>query len=278
MNRINSFLLNLSNGIFDNNNDVNNKDKNVYSFNSNKMNNKSNKFYSSFHFMCLVVYIISLFFITLTNIYENNTSLSIKHDKLFMRTLSEIEKENYTSIENNNEESKLNDELNNSSIKKKKVYLKTIDINDLSRQLTKDELYDVLNSLEEIPPKRVLINLWYQSLNIAKDMKELLKELKGYVDEYLNKNNPYDCDNFINDNNSIWIDCLNDIVETLSYEEMEYIEKFHNFLNQDITVNDIVNFIYKCINYFDELKKKLFDKYKEKFEEKIMNSQKSHEV
>ncbi|CZT98261.1 hypothetical protein PFUGPA_01215 [Plasmodium falciparum Palo Alto/Uganda] len=278
MNRINSFLLNLSNGIFDNNNNnVNNKDKNVYSFNSNKMNNKSNKFYSSFHFMCLVVYIISLFFITLTNIYENNTSLSIKHDKLFMRTLSEIEKENYTSIESNNEKSKLNDELNNSIIKNK-VDLKTIDINDLSRQLTKDELYDVLNSLEEIPPKRVLINLWYQSLNIAKDMKELLKELKGYVDEYLNKNNPYDCDNFINDNNSIWIDCLNDIVETLSYEEMEYIEKFHNLLNQDITVNDIVNFIYKCINYFDELKKKLFDKYKEKFEEKIMNSQKSHEV
>lgn len=60
-------MLNLSNGIFDNNNNnVNNKDKNVYSFNSNKMNNKSNKFYSSFHFMCLVVYIISLFFITLT--------------------------------------------------------------------------------------------------------------------------------------------------------------------------------------------------------------------
>ncbi|SPJ10434.1 Plasmodium exported protein (PHISTa), unknown function [Plasmodium sp. DRC-Itaito] len=277
MNRINSFFLNLSNGIFENNNDVNNKDKNIYSFNSNKMNNKSNKFYSSFHFLCLVVFIISLFFIALTNIYENNTSLSIKHDKLFMRTLSEIEKENYTSIENTIKETKLNDESNKSSIKNK-VDFKTIDMNDFSRQLTKDELYDVLNSLEEIPPKRVLINLWYQSLNIAKDMKELMKELKGYVDEYLNKNNPYDCDNFINDNNSIWIDCLNDIVETLSSEEMKYIEKFHNLLDNDVTVNDIVYFIYKCINYFDELKKKLFYKYKQDFEEKIMNSQKLLEV
>ncbi|SOV22738.1 Plasmodium exported protein (PHISTa), unknown function [Plasmodium sp. DRC-Itaito] len=277
MNRVNSFLLNLSNGIFDNKNDVNNKDKDVYSYNLNKMNNKSNKTYSSFHFMCVVLCIISLFCITLSNLYENNTSLSIEHDKLFIRTLSEAEKENYTSIENIYKETILVDESNNSNIKNK-VDIKTIDINDFSRQLTKEELYDVLNTLEEIPPKRVLINLWYQSLNIAKDMKDLLKELKGYVDEYLNKNNTYDCDNFINDNNSIWIDCLNDIVETLSSEEMEYIEKFHNLLNKDVTVNDIVNFIYECINYFDELKKKLFDKYKEDFEEKIMNSQKFVEV
>ncbi|SOV20202.1 Plasmodium exported protein (PHISTa), unknown function [Plasmodium sp. gorilla clade G2] len=277
MNRVNSFLLNLSNGIFDNKNDVNNKDKDVYSFNSNKMNNISNKSYSSFHFMCLVLCIISLFCITLSNLYVNNTSLSIQHDKLFIRTLSEDEKEYYTSIENINKETILIDESNNLNIKNK-VDFKTIDINDLSRQLTKEELYDVLNSLEEIPPKRVLINLWYQSLNIAKDMKELLRELKGYVDEYLNKNNTYDCDNFINDNNSIWIDCLNDIVETLSSEEMEYIEKFHNLLNRHITVNDIVKFIYECINHFDELKKKLFDKYKEAFEEKIMNSQKFFEV
>ncbi|ETW28833.1 hypothetical protein PFFCH_03753 [Plasmodium falciparum FCH/4] len=59
----------------------------------------------------------------------------------------------------------------------------TIDINynDISIQLTKEQLFDVLNSLKKVPPKENLIHLWNHTLGVnKKGLDDLIKDLLKY--------------------------------------------------------------------------------------------------
>ncbi|ETW20259.1 hypothetical protein PFFVO_00883 [Plasmodium falciparum Vietnam Oak-Knoll (FVO)] len=60
--------------------------------------------------------------------------------------------------------------------------------NDVSQQLTLEELYNVLDNLEEYPSNDDLCSIWSHVLGITKEeFGDILKELTFYIENYLHK-------------------------------------------------------------------------------------------
>ncbi|SOV24066.1 Plasmodium exported protein (PHISTa-like), putative [Plasmodium sp. DRC-Itaito] len=99
----------------------------------------------------------------------------------------------------------------------------------MSKKLTKKELFDILNSLDECPPKNDLINILYHTLL---------------------------------EDTSICTETHFAFYRTVSKEIIEYSNKYFILISGDHTLEDIIDFIYSFLENFKTLKKELYKKHK----------------
>ncbi|SOS81617.1 Plasmodium exported protein (PHISTa), unknown, putative [Plasmodium sp. gorilla clade G1] len=214
--------------------------------------------YISFKFLFLSIYMIGFYCNFLNNIYEENIVHSKKYIEIISRKLYEFE--------------------NNSNYKR--ITLENKPYNDLSKNLTEKELFDVLNSLEECPSKEDLRNIWTHTLGVAKEgLDDILNVLKGSIQKYLDNDiigtKNHMGTSFIYDR--IWKGNIFRFSRTVAAEEVEYTNKFLGLINEKHTFDDILKFIYSFLDHFNSLKKELYKKHQEELLQKITQTSRSLE-
>ncbi|EWC77638.1 hypothetical protein C923_01684 [Plasmodium falciparum UGT5.1] len=152
-------------------------------------------------------------------------------------------------------------------------YMKNVDYNDMSKNLTEQELRDVLDSLKECPSEEDLKNIWTHTIGVAKGgLDNVLNMLKGSIQKYLD-NDIYEYTErnltkvFIYD--SIWQQVSYGFCQTIGTEVLECSNRFRSLINDKHTLDDILKFINSFLEYFDILKKALHEKYHKELLDKI---------
>ncbi|KYN93127.1 exported protein (PHISTa), partial [Plasmodium gaboni] len=123
--------------------------------------------------------------------YDENIVLSTKYIDIISRNLSEFQNENNNDMKRRNTVNHLDktNESSKNSYNNETLTLENKHYNDMSKNLTKKELFDVLNSLKECPSNEDLRNIWSHTVDIAKEgLDNLLKESKTSVQKYLDNN------------------------------------------------------------------------------------------
>ncbi|KYN93186.1 exported protein (PHIST), partial [Plasmodium gaboni] len=163
---------------------------------------------------------------------------------------------------------------NNHVENKSNISISNINYNDISKSLTEKELFDVLNSLEECPPLEDLKNIWTHTLGVAKEgLDDKLKELKAPIQKYLD-NDIFQWDGFNKRwfYDYIWKEYRNKFCQSVITEEMQYTQSFLYLINHKHTLDEILKFIYSFLEYFQILKKELYEKHKEELLKKLANN------
>ncbi|ETW27360.1 hypothetical protein PFFCH_05291 [Plasmodium falciparum FCH/4] len=109
-----------------------------------------------------------------------------------------------------------------------------INYNDLSKQLTLEELRHVLDNFKKSPSNQDLYNIWNHALGIAKEgFHNMVKELELYIRDYLNKYE-YQSYHHMKDRNvcigtkyPTWYKSMNDIGEALSSTDRDHTRGFY---------------------------------------------------
>ncbi|SOV20060.1 Plasmodium exported protein (PHISTa), unknown function [Plasmodium sp. gorilla clade G2] len=221
----------------------------------------------SFILMSLSLYVISLFYLSSWNIYEENIVQSRKNIEIMSRNLSEIENESNNNMQRKNTMNHLDktNESSPNSFNNETVTLENKNYNDMSKSLTEKELLDLLKSLEECPSKEDLINIWSHTVGVAKEgLDDISKEIKSSIQKHLDKDiyvgtNKYGASTFLYD--YTWKGILFNLCGTVAREEIKYTQRFRSLINDKHTLDDILKFIYSFLEYFQILKKELHEKY-----------------
>ncbi|SOV20279.1 Plasmodium exported protein (PHISTa), unknown function [Plasmodium sp. gorilla clade G2] len=152
-------------------------------------------------------------------------------------------------MKNNNEENESNNSMNN------------INYNNLSKNLTEKELYDVLNSLKECPSKEDLRNIWTHTLGIAKEgLDNIYQQLKASIQNYLD--NDF-LSRIEHSSHEVFVykyrleGHISRIFQAVTNEEVEYTRHFYTLINNKHTLDDILKFLYSFLEHFKTLKKQL---------------------
>ncbi|ETW55793.1 hypothetical protein PFUGPA_02237 [Plasmodium falciparum Palo Alto/Uganda] len=201
----------------------------------------------SFIFISLSLYAISLFYISLWNVYGLNIVQSTKYSVIISRNISEFENENNNIMERENRINHL-DETNESSKNSN-------------------------NSKKECPSKEDLKNIWVHTLGVAKeDLDHILKVLKALIQKYLNNDVYLGIDKdgykeFLYE--SIWNENRSGFCTTIDNQEAEYSKNFFRLINTKHTLNDILKYINSFLEHFMTLKNELDDVCQKEHLEKI---------
>ncbi|SOV84148.1 Plasmodium exported protein (PHIST), unknown, putative [Plasmodium sp.] len=270
---------------------MNKKNCIVFPFYHDNENNKGKLHYMSFKFLCLCLYIIGFYYALLNTSLENGSLEIAKNCNVYKRNLGEAEKNNKSSKRKrnlkhkkedvnktktneknrkyNNQKVKENKYSTNNDMKNTKVENKSnssvcnINYNDTTKNLTKKELFDVLNSLETCPSKEDLRNIWNHTIGVAKEgLDDIEKELKASIQKYLD-NDIFAFDGFRKCwfYDDIWKENISRLCQTVTSEELEYTKNFFSLINGEYTLDDILKFIYSFLEYFKTLKKELHEKH-----------------
>ncbi|SOV21217.1 Plasmodium exported protein (PHIST), unknown, putative [Plasmodium sp. DRC-Itaito] len=270
----------------------------IFSLYSDNKSQKGTLRYNSFKFLCLSLYMIGFYYVFLNISLENESLEIVKNCNVYKRNLGEAQTKNngpkwrkYLKLKNEevnktksngniksneekveeNKHSTNNDNENNNVENKSNSSMNNINYNDMSKTLTEKELFDVLNSLKECPPKEDLRNIWNHAVGIAKEgLDDIIKELKAPIQKYLD-NDIFQWDGFnkrwFYDN--IWKEYRNKFCQSVIKEEMQYTQSFLHLINHKHTLDEILKFIYSFLEYFQILKKDLYEKYKEELLKKL---------
>ncbi|SOV20177.1 Plasmodium exported protein (PHIST), unknown function [Plasmodium sp. gorilla clade G2] len=277
------------------------KNCNFFSLYSDNENKKGILRYISFKFLCLSLYVIGFYYVFLNNSLENKSLEIATNCNVYKRNLSEAQKNsngsqrrrnlnlknedinktksdgNIKSNEQKVEENKdcTNNEMENNNMENKSnSSVNNINYNDLSKNLTKKELYDVLNSLEECPSNEDLRNIWIHTVGVVKeDLDNIVKELKASIQKYLDKDisvSTYGCRQgrcWLYE--SIWTENIWGFSQTVETNVVEYTNKFFSLINDEHTLDDILKFIYSFVEYFKTIKNELHEKHQKELLESI---------
>ncbi|KOB63025.1 hypothetical protein PFHG_04746 [Plasmodium falciparum HB3] len=153
-----------------------------------------------------------------------------------------------------------------------------INYNDLSKQLTLEELRHVLDNFKKSPSNQDLYNIWNHALGIAKEgFNNMVKELELYIRDYLNKYE-YQSYHHMKDGNvcigtkyPTWYKSMNDIGEALSSTDRDHTRGFYGLVKDKASIDEIKNFIYSYIEHYDTLKNELYNEHKKRFTERMNN-------
>ncbi|SOV84147.1 Plasmodium exported protein (PHISTa), unknown, putative [Plasmodium sp.] len=253
--------------------------------------NKKGKLpYISFKWFCLCLYIIGFYYIFLNDSLENGTLETAKNFYVYKRNLGEAErnhngsqrkkklkhkkedvsktKTNEKNRKYNNQKVKENKYSTNNDMKNTKVENKSnssvcnINYNDTTKNLTKKELFDVLNSLETCPSKEDLRNIWNHTIGVAKEgLDDIEKELKASIQKYLDNDNYQGVRR--SEYNTAWERNLFNLCRGVASEEVEYTKRFLSLINDEHALDDILNFIYSFLEHLQIIKNELREKYQE---------------
>ncbi|SOS78613.1 Plasmodium exported protein (PHISTa-like), putative [Plasmodium sp. gorilla clade G1] len=269
---------------------MNKKNFNVFPLYHSDKNKKGKLFYISSKFLCLCLYFIGFYYVLLSNSLENSSLEVVKNCNIYKRNLVQVEKsnkgpkrkknlknkkddidqtkanvndlicnepnveKNKDSINNDLEKSNIENESNNS--------ISNINYNDISKQLTRQELFDVLDSFKECPPRQDLLNLWGHALGVNKEglnvlLKKLLKHFpKNSIDHTFSIDEDSD-----ESYTTIWFSCVHEFGKQTSISEIKFTNKFHELINNKSSIVDIRNFIFSCLEEFEQMYKEIYKEY-----------------
>ncbi|SOV20270.1 Plasmodium exported protein (PHISTa), unknown, putative [Plasmodium gaboni] len=154
---------------------------------------------------------------------------------IYRRNLSQLESEKNKGLRNGSEKNMLKnnkDEKNNNI--PISLQCNNINYNDLSKQLTLEDIHNVLDNLKERPPDEDLHNMWNHVMGISKEgFHDMIKELAIYIEDYL-LTYEYQCYHMWDPNNPIcvgtkyrtWKKSIHDIGVELSSTDFENTLKF----------------------------------------------------
>ncbi|SOV12747.1 Plasmodium exported protein (PHISTa), unknown function [Plasmodium sp. gorilla clade G2] len=242
---------------------------NLYTPDINKQRTKYRIHCRSFIFKSLFLCVFSLFYISLWNVYDENIVPLTKYIDIVSRNLSEFQNENNNDMKRKNTVNHLDKTNENSqnSYNNETVTLENKHYNDMSKNLSRKELFDVLNSLKECPSNEDLRNIWFHTVDIAKEgLDNLLKESKTSIQKYLDNNIHISTDKYGNKTllyEKIWNEYISRFSQEVEREEVEYTNEFFSLINDKHTLDDILKFIYSFLEYFEILKKILQEEYHE---------------
>ncbi|CZT99684.1 hypothetical protein PFAG_04210 [Plasmodium falciparum Santa Lucia] len=264
------------------------------------MNKNGMLFYRSYLFF-LTWYFIGIFYISLKCTYQNKGEEKIQYDCIYSRNLCEIKKGGFESFLNKICKYKLwnkKDDLNKKKIKKKKNKennedskeqninknkdscnnvtdansmkkedsIKVHNNNFISKQLTKEELYDLLYTLVEVPERKILLLLWNQTIGLYNEqLEDLLKEIYNFLPNrvYRNQKNSEGRSFYkIISREKIFDECVTNCREELAIKKVELTKGYYDLLNTKKKMDDIRNFIFSCIEQFEKLINNFCNKYK----------------
>ncbi|SPJ11714.1 Plasmodium exported protein (PHISTa), unknown function [Plasmodium sp. DRC-Itaito] len=253
---------------------MNNKIRGTFSFYSFDLNYDRRTFYRSFRFVSLAAYIIGTLYLSLINSYECNTSEIIRFDNVISRKLAEVCTYNYVSLgneklknsyEENTEITKscCSNDINTNNEKSENNESETSQHKvDISKQLTREELHDIINSLAEIPSSDFLLNLWQQTLRVS---KEGLQPLRDALGEYKEKYGEGYDDKPRKIRKPKKTNYHKEFDQRLSIHEDDYTNKFKTLIQGTLTVEELRTFILLFIGFFHNLIDYLFHRYKIKY-------------
>ncbi|SCQ12613.1 Plasmodium exported protein (PHISTa), unknown function [Plasmodium gaboni] len=248
------------------------------------------KFINFLIYVCLAVYVLGFLNVFLNNLYEYNGLVSVKSCNDCSRNLAEVKSPNNKKLKKgffkNEKKSKKknkvnkedNDEQNtdgsksccNGNSESNQVENENDDstnylnYQDLSVQLTKEQLYNVLNSLTKVPKKENLINLWSQALGVNKEgLDDLLKDLLTYFP----KNKITDGFAFrkfhqLDDPHlEMWYKFLKFFAEATSNEK-DFTSKYYGLINRKPSIDDIRHNIFSFLEEYQKTYTEIYNKCK----------------
>ncbi|SOV20236.1 Plasmodium exported protein (PHISTa), unknown function [Plasmodium sp. gorilla clade G2] len=153
-----------------------------------------------------------------------------------------------------------------------------INYNDLSKQLTLEDLHNVLDKLKERPSDKDLYNIWNHALGISKEgFHDMIRELALYIEDYLLT---YEYQTYHHFGDRIvsvyskyrtWRKSMNEIGLALSSTDRDHTLKFFSLIEDGASLDEMKEFIYLFIKYYDTLKNDLFKEHKNIFTERMNN-------
>ncbi|SOV20406.1 Plasmodium exported protein (PHISTa), unknown function [Plasmodium sp. gorilla clade G2] len=155
-----------------------------------------------------------------------------------------------------------------------------INYNDISKQLTLEDLHNVLDNLKERPSNEDLHNIWTHALGISKEgFQDMIKELALYIEDYLLTYEYQRYHHFSNSDRPIcvrtnyrtWRKSMNEIGLALSSTDKEHTLNFYNLVKDGASIDEMKEFIYLFIKYYDTLKNNLFKEHMNIFTERMNN-------
>ncbi|SOV20226.1 Plasmodium exported protein (PHISTa), unknown function [Plasmodium sp. gorilla clade G2] len=235
---------------------------------------------------------ILLLVVVLNNIIicEKRETMDGGNYHIYRRNLSELKTEKNTGLRSSSlknkglrNSSEKNMLTNNKDEKNNNIPLSSqcnnINYNDLSQQLTLEDLHNVLDNLKERPSNEDLYNIWNHALGISKEgFHDMIRELALYIEDYLltyeyqryhhfGKRKPI-C---VNSKYRTWRKSMNEIGLALSSTDRENTLKFYNLVKDGAILDEMKNFIYLFIKYYDTLKNDLFKEHMNIFTERMNN-------
>ncbi|SOV79601.1 Plasmodium exported protein (PHISTa), unknown function [Plasmodium sp. gorilla clade G3] len=252
------------------------------------MNKNGMLLYRSYLFFLLNWYFIGIFYISLKYTYHNKAEEKIQYDCMYSRNLCELKKGSFESFRNkickyklwnkkddlnkkknykeNNEDSK---EQNTSKNKascinvtdnnhmKKEDSIKVKNNNYISKQLRKDELHDLLYTLVEVPEREILLLLWNQTLGLYDEqINDLLKGIFTFIPNriYRNQKNSEGRSFYRLISREMLFDkCVINCREELAIKKVELTKGYYDLLDNKMKIDDIRNYIFSCIEQYEEL-------------------------
>ncbi|EUR72724.1 hypothetical protein PFBG_02299 [Plasmodium falciparum 7G8] len=273
----------------------------------------------SFRNICLTLCVITALYIQFKNKYGENSSCVVQLDKISSRNLSDVQVENFPSLnhgdktykkndekdESNNENSNINKQAdedneevsqnnnnsnnnsknNNSNnnvnnnisnvsndsgnVVGKKIKKKTnLNYNDMTKQLTKEELFYVLDSLKKVPGRRNLNNIWKHALGVISDiLDEKLIDLNVYIQKYKKKyESKRDEQSYRISKSGLMEKYLDEFDERIMEQRMTYSSNFKHLIHKSPSLDDIKNFIHTFIDDLEKLINYMYGSYKHIFQ------------
>ncbi|SOS80073.1 Plasmodium exported protein (PHISTa), unknown, putative [Plasmodium sp. gorilla clade G1] len=261
--------------------------------NDKKKERMFHSFWNYIRFIYISIYIIISIYMSINDNYKNSNFVLVTCNNANSRNLSEVMRKNNLTLNdgkvrnnvdvkkdnskhmrsshirkeehkdeidekqkfNNNNLEKTNNKTNNDSIK-------NMNHCRFSNILTKGELYNVLNGVEEFPSRRDLFNIWNQALRINRDTVDiLLEDLSLHLYKDLCH---FDYGTLI-DNEScreVSGNPVQHFLTTTSIKEKEFTKNFHLLLKNKISKDEFRNYIYSFLQEFDKLYIEIYMKYK----------------
>ncbi|CDO67239.1 Plasmodium exported protein (PHISTa), unknown function [Plasmodium reichenowi] len=148
-----------------------------------------------------------------------------------------------------------------------------VDYNDLSRNLSRDELNAVLRSLNDDTPRNDLISIWNHVVRINRDgMVDIINSILLYVNNFIRnyKNGKLDVKEVleelkINEKSlRLFKTCS---LKEISSSDFKYNNDFYTLLNNEKKIEDLKSLINSYMKFADDTKKKIYHNYIKQFKE-----------
>ncbi|SOV12000.1 Plasmodium exported protein (PHISTa), unknown function [Plasmodium sp. gorilla clade G2] len=225
---------------------------------------------------------ILLLVVVLNNIIicEKSETANAGNYHIYTRNLSELESVMNTGLRSRSEKNMLK---NNKDEKNNNIPISSqcnnINYNDLSKQLTLEDLHNVLDNLKERPSDEDLHNIWTHALGISKEgFHDMIRQLALYIEDYLLTYEYQRYHHFprrepITNRTKYrtWYKSMYEIGVAVASADREHTLKFFSLIKDGASIDEMRNFIYLFIKYYDTLKNDLFKKHMNIFTERMNN-------
>ncbi|SCQ12819.1 Plasmodium exported protein (PHISTa), unknown function [Plasmodium sp.] len=148
-----------------------------------------------------------------------------------------------------------------------------VDYNDLSRNLSKEELHSVLKSLKDDTSRNDLISIWNHVVRINRDgMDDIINSILSYIDNFISnyKNGELDVKEVLEQlkiNERTLRFFKTNSIKQISSQDFRYNNDFYTLLSNEKKIESIKILINAYMKYADDKKKRIYDNYIKEFQE-----------